>query len=231
MADESELYDGIRAQFPLTFGKQAQSQTPLEIVHSTTRREAADANPKPSSSTSKDKPFPSISSSSQAWLESFKKPNPSNSKRSVTFGPSRPGADLGPGNGEEEEEEEAAVIGPPRPSVATADEDEDEDGPVIGPPRPPPVDDEEDGPMIGPPAPPPGSVGSDSDEEMEEEEGNRYRIPQSNEIVLKGHSKVPSFLPPARKKVHIFIRFLTFHLHSMNLNGYASIYILCYTRE
>nr|GMD12218.1 WD repeat-containing protein 70 [Ipomoea batatas] len=194
MTDESDMYDGIRAQFPLTFGKQAQSQTPLEIVHSATRR-SGDGKPNPSSSASKDKPFPSISSTSQAWLESFKKPNPSNSKKSVTFGPPRPGADLDSGNGEEEEEkEEAAMIGPPRPSIAT--EDEDEDGPVIGPPRPPPVDEEEDGPMIGPPAPPSASIGSDSDDEMEEEEEgeNRYRIPLSNEILLKGHSKIVSAL-------------------------------------
>lgn len=180
MADESEIYDGIRAQFPLTFGKQTQSQIPLEIVHSATRRAASsapdekslDGKPNASSSESKDG-GPSLSSSSQSWLESFKNTNPRNLKKSGTFGPQRPLASLDPASEKEEKEEEIAMIGPPLP---------------------PAVDEDEDEPLIGPPAPPPCSVGSDSDDASEDEEENQYRIPLSNEIVLKGHSKVVSAL-------------------------------------
>lgn len=179
MADESEIYDGIRAQFPLTFGKQAQSQIPLEIVHSATRRTASSApdeksvDGKPNASSSESKDGPSLSSSSQSWLESFKNTNPRNLKKSGTFGPQRPFAGLDSGTEKEENEEEIAMIGPPLP---------------------PAVDEDEDEPLIGPPAPPPGSVGSDSDDASEDEEENQYRIPLSNEIVLKGHSKVVSAL-------------------------------------
>ncbi|CAH9075441.1 unnamed protein product [Cuscuta epithymum] len=194
MADESEIYDGIRAQFPLSFGKQAQSQTPLEIVHSTTRRATStvpDANTvdgKPNNSSSKSKDSLYLAPSSQSLLESFKNANHRNPKKSVTFGPPRPTIEFD-GNGKEEEE--VSMIGPPRPSVETDGKD---DVAVIGPPLPPAVDDEEDEPVIGPPAPPPGPVDSDSDDEMEEEEENLYRIPLSNEIVLKGHTKVVSAL-------------------------------------
>ncbi|KAJ0082880.1 hypothetical protein Patl1_10949 [Pistacia atlantica] len=38
MEDEAEIYDGIRAQFPLAFGKQSKPQTSLEKVHDATRR-------------------------------------------------------------------------------------------------------------------------------------------------------------------------------------------------
>ena len=46
--------------------------------------------------------------------------------------------------------------------------------------------------MVGPPRPPPGMSFGDSEDEVEEEEEteNQYRIPLSNEIVLKGHTKV-----------------------------------------
>lgn len=156
MEDESEIYDGIRAQFPLTFGKQSKPQTPLEALHNTTRRQTDDEPVK------SDKSFPSLSSSSKSWLDSFR-PNP-NPK------PSDDGA--------------GEMVGPPRPPPS----EEEDDGPLIGPPPPPmgPVVDD-DGPVIGPPRPP-ESV------QDEEEEETRYRIPMSNEIVLKGHSKVVSAL-------------------------------------
>lgn len=69
---------------------------------------------------------------------------------------------------------------------------------MVGPPPPPPRnlgddddDEEEEEAMIGPPRPP--VVDSDEEEEEEEEE-NRYRLPLSNEIVLKGHNKIVSAL-------------------------------------
>ncbi|CAK9133431.1 unnamed protein product [Ilex paraguariensis] len=189
MEDEAEIYDGIRAQFPITFGKQSKSQTPLEVIHNATRRTTATARTvadRQSASSShsrnveKDKDFPSLSSSSKSWLESFKNTNPSsrnpqNSSNSdsnigVLIGPARP---LPDSNSAED-----AMIGPPRPTTVNGEEEDDDD----------------DERMIGPPRPPPGAVGSDSEEDLDEEEENRYRIPLSNEIALKGHTKVVSAL-------------------------------------
>lgn len=99
------------------------------------------------------------------------------------------------------------MIGPPRPPPGFSanddggdedGEDDDDDGVMVGPPPPPPRnlgddddDEEEEEAMIGPPRPP--VVDSDEEEEEEEEE-NRYRLPLSNEIVLKGHNKIVSAL-------------------------------------
>lgn len=92
-------------------------------------------------------------------------------------------------------------MGPPRPHPAAQLASDDEEEGIIGPPRPAAgqlgsEDEEEE--IIGPPRPPPGlnvsESGSDDDDDEEEEEENRYRIPQSNEIVLKGHTKVVAAL-------------------------------------
>lgn len=202
MEDEADIYDGIRAHFPLTFGKQTQSQTPLEQVHSSTRRSATSATEsKPSSSSNNkssnnngnDKTFPSLSSSSKAWLDSLKNPsskksrdngsqgglNKSSHENDVEIGPPRPGAGL---------QDEDVMVGPPRPVVQP--NEEEEDAPIIGPPRPQHIEEEDDDAMIGPPRPPTVVASSESEDEMEEEEENRHRIPLSNEIVLKGHTKV-----------------------------------------
>ncbi|OWM90258.1 hypothetical protein CDL15_Pgr006579 [Punica granatum] len=187
MEDEAEMYDGIRAQFPLTFGKQSASQTPLEAVHNSTRRSDQNLSGTSSSTPSKGNDLPSLSSSSQAWLNSLhprnRNPNPSSGINST----SRDG-----GSAPEPADSDAdVVIGPPRaPAGLGSDED---DGVMVGPPPPPPSsgrdgdedEDEDDAVMIGPP--PPRNLQSD-------EEENRYRIPLSNEIVLKGHTKVVSAL-------------------------------------
>ena len=145
MDDSGEIYDGVRAEFPLSFGKQSKSQTPLETIHKATRRTNDD--------------FPSISSSSKEWLHSIRPPKNPN---------------------------------PPSPP-------QDDDSPLVGPSPPPPRDeaddDEDDGEMIGPLPPPPGSNFDDSEDEEDNDSdqdqlGNRFRIPLSNEIVLKGHTKV-----------------------------------------
>lgn len=201
MEDEAEIYDGVRAQFPLTFGKQSKPQTPLESVHSATRRHGPNPNPASSSSPSASLPstasaaavkssgLPSLSSSSRAWLEAVRAGNP------------RPNPEAGIGSrGGDGEDGDRAVIGPPRPPPGLISNDDgggedDDDGVMVGPPPPPPGyhgdgdDEEEEEVMIGPPRPP----NVDSDEEEEEEE-NQYRIPLSNEIVLKGHTKVVSAL-------------------------------------
>lgn len=170
MEDEGDMYDGIRAQFPLSFGKQSKSQTSLESIHNATRRSSSNLTSKPSSSsdTKITNELPSLSSSSKAWLVSLR-----NSKN--------PNSDS--------DHDGAVMVGPPRPPA-----DEDDGGAMIGPPRPPVQEaDDDDGEMIGPPRPPPASNldASSSDDELDEDEvGNRFRIPLSNEIVLKGHTKV-----------------------------------------
>jgi len=155
MDDSGEIYDGVRAEFPLSFGKQSKSQTPLETIHKATRRPSV---PTSNSKTPNDDDFPS-----KEWLHSIrppKNPNP----------PSPPQDDYSP------------LVGPPPPPPRhEADEEEDDD----------------DAEMIGPPPPPPGSNFDDSEDEDnhsdQDQLGNRFRIPLSNEIVLKGHTKVLSF--------------------------------------
>ncbi|KAM3731207.1 hypothetical protein ACB098_12G145200 [Castanea mollissima] len=178
MEDEAEIYDGVRAQFPLSFGKQSKPQTSLEAIHSTTRRSSSTTA---TATTNKTDELPSLSSSSKDWLSSLR--NPNSSSNSST------------------NEDEADLIGPPRPPP----DDEDEDvGPIMGPQRPSAAqlesideeEEEEEEEMVGPPRPPPGMSFGDSEDEVEEEEEteNQYRIPLSNEIVLKGHTKVVSAL-------------------------------------
>ncbi|KAK9282023.1 hypothetical protein L1049_004934 [Liquidambar formosana] len=233
MEDEAEIYDGARAQFPVTFGKQAKPQTPLEAIHNATRRPT---QPSSSHSLSKDnKDFPSLSSSSKSWLSSLRNPNPKSRHKndlnsqnpdpnSATdggvhgaMGPFRPpeglnsadddgGVMVGPPRPprafDEAGVDQGVVIGPPRPPGDYFNSADDDEGAMIGPPRPAAVassdDDEEgDGVMIGPPRPPAGlnPAETDSDDgDSDNEEENQYRIPLSNEIVLKGHSKVVSAL-------------------------------------
>ncbi|KAJ0113267.1 hypothetical protein Patl1_01681 [Pistacia atlantica] len=169
MEDEAEIYDGIRAQFPLAFGKQSKPQTSLEKVHDATRRSEQPPSTTTTTSTaaSKTNDLPSLSSSPRAWLDSLRKPKAS----------------------------DAPKVGPPPPPEPPKAEEDDDDV-MIGPPRPPqPVETEDDDGvvMIGPPRPPVASE-TDDEEEEEEEGENRYRIPMSNEIVLKGHTKVVSAL-------------------------------------
>ncbi|KAF5459434.1 hypothetical protein F2P56_023380, partial [Juglans regia] len=219
MEDDAEIYDGIRAQFPMTFGKQSKPQTSLEAIHSATRRTAT-ANlpenlpPSPSSSANQAKDLPSISSSSKVWLTSLRSSKSAN-----------PNPEFSSNGGSATDE--AGLVGPPRPPVyPNSDEDEDEDGGVmIGPPRPPPAqsgsDDEEKEEMIGPPRPPPGlnvgDLGSD-----EEEEENRYRIPLSNEIVLKGHTKVVSALAVDHSGSRVLSGSYDYTVHMYDFQGMNS---------
>lgn len=192
MEDEADIYNGIRAQFPVSFGKQSKAQVSLESIHNATRRPSTTAatadDPFPSSSSA----FPALSTSSKAWIDSVKK-TPSSSRNSANPNPNPNDDDV--------------TIGPPRPppvSDSNAVVQEDDDNVIIGPPRPVEVEDDDDdeGEMIGPPRPPP--VGSDTEDEGESdgEEENLHRIPLSNEIVLKGHTKV---LPPSQNKCFVLI--------------------------
>ena len=128
---------------------------------------------------------------SSAHSSTLRKPqNPSNPKPSTSAAADDDGG---------------AMIGPPRPPPVPAgdDDDEEEGGGMIGPPRPPPLsahgegEDDEGGGMIGPPRPPP----AEEDDMEDDGDGGFNRIPLSNEIVLRGHTKVttsdvllPSFI-------------------------------------
>ncbi|XWS31354.1 hypothetical protein CRYUN_Cryun23aG0069300 [Craigia yunnanensis] len=172
MEDDADIYDGIRAQFPLTFGKQQKSQTSLEAIHNATRRPttaSAAINDNNNNKTNEDLPSLSSSSSSKAWLDSLRNSKPPNpNPNDSVIGPPHPPP--GPVPDEDDDNDDDVMVGPPRPP--TASDDDDDDDVVIGPPRPP--------------------VGPSSDSDSEEE--NRYRIPMSNEIILKGHTKIVSAL-------------------------------------
>lgn len=157
-----EMEEAMRAYFPLSFGKPSKAQSNPSLAHSATRRSA---------------PAPAASAS---------KPNP----RPTGY-----------------EEDDGPMVGPPPPPPASRVEDEGEEEAMIGPPRPPPIsrvdDDEgEEDAMVGPPRPPPqldqkpsssaqdGST-DESDEELDEDSpDDAHRIPLSNEVVLRGHTKV-----------------------------------------
>ncbi|XP_078442202.1 transducin/WD40 repeat-like superfamily protein [Wolffia australiana] len=168
--------EAMRAMFPMSFGKKTKSSISSSSVHSATRRVSAD-----SAMASSSDPFPSSSYSRLTRLE-----NPN-----FIAGSSKAAG----GDGEEDD---GGVIGPPRPSP-----DGEEDGAMIGPPRPPPAPEEEEEDeeaMIGPPGPPrraeraDSESSEDSDEESMHPGEDSFRLPLSNEIVLKGHTRVVTAL-------------------------------------
>lgn len=193
--------EGLRGHFPVSFGKTSKLSAPIESIHSTTRRtdvanEAGDSSDyatKNSNPGKSESGFPSLSSSSGTWLRSVRGPNrnPNSSSLAasgddVAVGPPTPnGVSMGP---------------PPPPKGLGNGNDSDNDGVLMGPPPPPKgtwngneSDDDEE--MIGPPPPPPAATSDvDSDEDDDDDENdneeNRYKIPLSNEIQLKGHTKV-----------------------------------------
>ncbi|KAL5712100.1 hypothetical protein ACHQM5_014302 [Ranunculus cassubicifolius] len=183
--DEGEVYEGVRAHFPLSFGKQTKAETPLELIHNTTRRTLASTAPSPSTTNSS---IPSLSSSSKDWLNNFR--NTTKRKES--------NLNIEKSNSAEDDDDSIS-IGPPRLPPSNEDDEDDE---LVGPPPPPRVsnadEDDEDDSLIGPPRPPPSnSMESDShddESDVEEEHEDLYRIPLSNEIILKGHSKVVAAL-------------------------------------
>ncbi|XP_068665655.1 uncharacterized protein [Aristolochia californica] len=241
--DEADIYDGVRAQFPLTFGKQTKDPTSLEAIHNATRR-------KDSHTISAPRDFPKLSSSSNSCLVQLRNPNPASLSSSIVSHedprsrheqlisrkegstgrcesegrdsdaeanePSDDGVMIGPPRSPVEPvhpDDDGATIGPPRPPARPVDSEDDwamvgpprpparhvdseDDWDMIGPPRPPPVpvDFEDDWVMIGPPRPPQRPVDYDSDGGSDEEMENSYRIPLSNEIILKGHTKVVAAL-------------------------------------
>eukprot|EP00252_Welwitschia_mirabilis_P016073 TRINITY_DN3555_c0_g1_i1.p1 TRINITY_DN3555_c0_g1~~TRINITY_DN3555_c0_g1_i1.p1 ORF type:complete len:649 (-),score=147.52 TRINITY_DN3555_c0_g1_i1:268-2214(-) len=171
VVDEAEVQEGLRAYFPLSFGKQEKKQPSLEVVHSATKRVPAVSEAKPLKPSKKD--------------EKIEEP---------LIGPPRPPTNL---------DEDNSFIGPPKPP-----QNSDENEEIIGPPRPTYgiSTGEDDGQMIGPPRPPGmddlsrrqerSDVDDDDDDDMDDCAGEEddVRVPVSNEIVLRGHSKVVSAL-------------------------------------
>lgn len=166
---DGEMDEAMRAHFPVSFGKQSTAQH-RPSVHLTTHRTlepAANA----SCSTGADAAIKS------SWVSEPKKPSPT-------------AANL---------EENAIRHLLPPPSVSDQHEaSHDDDGVVIGPPPPPPsssemfdVEEEEEEEMIGPPRPPQSTLDDGSDSDLDDlPPDDELRIPLSNEIVLKGHSRV-----------------------------------------
>lgn len=157
MEEEGDIYDGARAQFPLSFGKQSKPITRLESIHSSTRRD----NPS--------RPLPPPPSSSRAaWLED-----------ALPAAHRRPSLSPSPSPAAPKDAIFGTVGGGDGPGLDEAEKD--------------------DGVLIGPPPPPPGAVESDSEKEGEDDDDSMggfdtpFRIPISNEIVLKGHTKVTLF--------------------------------------
>ncbi|KAJ4968625.1 hypothetical protein NE237_015326 [Protea cynaroides] len=227
MEDEADIYDGIRSQFPLSFGKRTKSHLPLESIHNTTRR-----NAEPSSSSSlSSKGFPSLSSSSKAFLSELKNKGSGGRKRESNDGnvePRKPNSTAEEDEGQEDDD--GAMIGPPRPPPPSNLAEEAKEV-MIGPPRPPPAsssadgDEDDDNVLIGPPRPPANLANSDSDEDEDAEDAeaeDQYRIPLSNEIVLKGHSKVVSALAVDHTGSRILSGSYDYSVHMYDFQGMNS---------
>ncbi|URE06375.1 WD domain, G-beta repeat [Musa troglodytarum] len=164
-----DMDEAMRAHFPLSFGKPSKPKPHTSGAHSATRRSTSSANP----------------------AASFSNPNPDSrpdhGARNDVFEPGRAGSSRAADESgvSVEDEDDGAMIGPPPPPPPpmAAGSEEGDDGVIIGPPRPPPSSSEQ----------------NDSDDESESSEldgdmEDLRRIPLSNEIVLKGHTKVVSAL-------------------------------------
>lgn len=170
---DGEMDESMRAHFPFSFGKQSIAQH-RPSAHLTTRRTlepAANSSPSAGANTA-------IKSS---WVNEPKKPNPT---------------------AENLEEDAIRHLRLP-PSVSDRHEvSHDDDGVVIGPPPPPPSSsemldvEEEEEDMIGPPRPLQSTLDDGSDSDLDDlPPDDNLRIPLSNEIVLKGHSRVCGSIP------------------------------------
>lgn len=195
--DEAQVFQGLRAQFPLSFGKQERKQVSLEAVHSTTKRHSSALD-----DGKKQDPLASLKDRFLAARSTQKKPAPSS-----THGHREAEKSLRPIHGPLP----MATLEPPKSPEALVNVEhglaqpaQDEDDIMVGPPLPPKSSpSESDSEQIGPPRPPPGGNLSstddddgDTDEDNDDydEEEDAYQVPMSNEIVLKGHTKVVSAL-------------------------------------
>eukprot|EP00271_Cylindrocystis_brebissonii_P004926 TRINITY_DN16869_c0_g1_i2.p1 TRINITY_DN16869_c0_g1~~TRINITY_DN16869_c0_g1_i2.p1 ORF type:complete len:815 (-),score=192.18 TRINITY_DN16869_c0_g1_i2:440-2884(-) len=203
--DLAERHEGLRAAFPVAFGRQETEVTPLESVHSQTKRQGDVASGELHQSharTQEDK-------NQKGAAFNKKSVSRGGDQRPIKFampqrlglsgdsqGPESngKGRSIGPRMVEErakEGNEGLHVIGPPRrpPSKGLLDatDEEDEEGGRIGPPRPPPSGRLADG----------GDHNDDDDDDDEDDDDgdeDEYRVPLSNEVLLKGHTRVVAAL-------------------------------------
>ncbi|KAL0912945.1 hypothetical protein M5K25_016369 [Dendrobium thyrsiflorum] len=170
---DAEMDEAMRTHLPVSFGKQSMPQHRSSSVHLTTRRTLESAN-NPSSSSA------AIAVAKSSWVDEPTKHNPT----AVDFeenaiGPLLPLPSV-TGRHEAVYDDVRALIGPPLPPQSSSKkfDEEEEDEEIIGPPRPPQLSSDD---------------GSDSDlDDLPLED--KLRIPLSNEIVLKGHSRIVSAL-------------------------------------
>ncbi|RWW07479.1 hypothetical protein GW17_00029141 [Ensete ventricosum] len=158
-----DMDEAMRAQFPLSFGKPSKPQPHTSGAHSATRRNTSSANPAAS--------FPNPNRDSR----------PDHGARIEVFEPGRAGSSRAADESRvsSEDEDDGAMIGPPLPLPMAAGSEEGDDGVIIGPPRPPTLSSEQ--------------IDSDDESESSGLDGDMEdmpRIPLSNEIVLKGHTKL-----------------------------------------
>lgn len=177
LGDEADVHEGLRAHFPLSFGRQEAKSVTLESIHSKTKRDADHSSLKASN---KSKAVPARSSGPVQFV----------SAKVEVFGPQRPPTTnddediVGPPRPQTGLDDDDVAVGPPRPAAVEENED------IVGPPRPPTTVDDDD--MVGPPRPGESSTEDDDDDDDgdAEEDEDEFRVPLSNEIVLKGHTKV-----------------------------------------
>ncbi|MCO5607996.1 hypothetical protein L7F22_062199 [Adiantum nelumboides] len=169
--DEAQVFEGLHAQFPLSFGRQEPKKASLEAIHLATKRsEKQQAN----KGTLQDK-FLTAGNESQKLPKPVQAPLPMGSSQ-----PLRRWETLtAPVVQSLATDEDDVMVGPPLPPKASLNDGDDED---VGPSRPAPggnlsSTDDEDG---------------DTDGDDEDEDEDFYQVPMSNEIVSKGHTKVVS---------------------------------------
>ncbi|KAI5060161.1 hypothetical protein GOP47_0024581 [Adiantum capillus-veneris] len=166
--DEAQVFEGLRAQFPLSFGRQEPKKASLEAIHLATKR-----------SDNGQKQQAKKGSLQDRFLA------PENPVKPVQ-GP------LPMGSSEPLRRPETFTV-PAEQSLAN-----DEDDIMVGPPLPPKVSmDDGDGEEIGPPRLPPGGSSTDdedgdTDGDDQDEDEDFHQVPMSNEVILKGHTKVVS---------------------------------------
>ncbi|MCO5595047.1 hypothetical protein L7F22_049084 [Adiantum nelumboides] len=166
--DEAQVFEGLRAQFPLSFGRQEPKKASLEAIHSATKRSEKQRAIK---GTLQDK-FLTAGNESQKLPKPVQGPLPMGSSQPLR----RPETLTSPVAQSLAIDEDDVMVGPPLPPKASLNDGDDED---VGPSRPAPggnlsSTDDEDG---------------DTDGDDEDEDEDFYQVPMSNEIVLKGHTK------------------------------------------
>lgn len=188
--DEAQVFEGLRAHFPLSFGRQETKKLSLESIHAATKRQSSsssiNAGKKQSKGSLQDRFLTTGSYTHKSPADHNHLDTQASVKR--VHGP------LPMGSSEPLK---------PHESIAIVQQEVggDEGEAMVGPPLPPNASlSKENGDDIGPPPFPSGETLSSTDDEDgdtdgdDEDDSYSYRVPMSNEIVLKGHTKVVSAL-------------------------------------